>query len=666
MAVAVAALVTALGPAWADDGSVSAEGEPRAVEGDAHAEQPRPAEERAEPEPRTEEEPRPARQTVVTATRTERFADDVVVPTEVITRRDIERSGARDLYEVLQTHPGVDFEHSFGGTGLRLQGFDPEQVMILVDGQRIAGRVRGLVDLARFTVGDVERVEIIKGPGSALYGADAMGGVVNIITRKQSRAHEGQVIASFGERMALDVRGTGGLKRESLTARLGGGRRSALPYDLNPGDPATSGSGYGGFDVNGSLTYAPTDRFELQLATDYLWRDTTAVDALATGAIFDRRGRAELFNATTRGVGYIGETRVTGSLRHSIFRDQLLQDQRAAREGDQYEASVERVWGLQVQADHAFGASHMTTVGVEQDVFLQRAARFRGLVDRYRTAVFAQDEWQLQEGGRLTLLPGVRLDLDSQFGMEPSPRVALRWAPREDLSLRAAYGWGFRAPSFQELYLSFDNPAVGYVVEGSTDLRPERSRGVTVALDHTVGDTVQFGLSAFRNDIENLIAVVTVAEPTPSSPLRFGYQNLDRARLQGLEASARFRVYSGIWLDLGYAVTDARDVVTERVLEGRSAHRLTAQLAGRVRPLKVDFSVRAAWSSPKTFYPNGVTNLDVVRTASTTELDARVGRRFFSWGSAFVGVRNALGAGDAVYLPIPPRQAYAGVMLELP
>lgn len=607
---------------------------------------------------------------MVTGTRTERFAEDVVVPTEVITRRDIERSGAKDLAQLLQAHPGLDFEYgnqSFGGVGLRLQGMNPEQVMVLVDGQRITGRIRGLVDLSRIPVRSIARIEIIKGPGSALYGADAMGGVVNIITRSESRDLEAALMASYGQRNDLDLRADAGAKKGAFTARAGLGRRSSDPYSLIGGSVATTGSGSASTDVSAGVTFVPSEQLSVRLDGSYLWRDLDGVDVLPTGATFDRRERTELFDITASGRGKISSASLSASARYSIFKDQLLQDQRGSSQDDSFTQSLERLWDFNAQVDHPLPGRHLVSVGFEEAIFAQRTPR-QGADTRYRTrtGAFAQDEWRVFEDGSLTLLPGLRLDVDSQFGTEPSPRVAARWAPLEGTGVRVAYGWGFRAPSFQELFLFFENPGVGYRVEGNVDLKPERSRGATVAVDHAFDENFSVSVSLFRNDLENLIEVVTIAQPSPDSPLVFGYRNIGRALTQGGEVSSRIKLWRGGWLDLGYALTDAQNVDARRRLEGRSLHRVTAQVSGRVRPIALDVSLRVAWNSERTFYPDGITHNVTLQTEPFTVVDARVGRRFFPWGSAFVGVNNLLDAGDATYLPLPPRQLYGGVTVELP
>jgi outer membrane receptor protein involved in Fe transport len=123
---------------------------------------------------------------VVTGTRSERRLAEAPVATEVISRREIEASGARTVGDLLEKHPGLEVLRTFGGQQLRIQGLDPEYVLVLIDGQRAIGRIGGGIDLARFPVGAVERIEIVKGASSALYGSDRDG------RRREHRHEEGE------------------------------------------------------------------------------------------------------------------------------------------------------------------------------------------------------------------------------------------------------------------------------------------------------------------------------------------------------------------------------------------------------------------------------------------------------------------------------------------
>ncbi len=121
---------------------------------------------------------------VVTGSRRAQPLAETTTATEVITRDDIKNSGSENIAGLLSHHPGLDVQQSFRGSDVRMQGLSSTYVLILVDGERAIGRIGGAIDLQRFPLEDVERVEIIKGPSSALYGSDALAGVINIITRR--------------------------------------------------------------------------------------------------------------------------------------------------------------------------------------------------------------------------------------------------------------------------------------------------------------------------------------------------------------------------------------------------------------------------------------------------------------------------------------------------
>lgn len=142
---------------------------------------------------------------VVTGSRTETSRKDSVVSTQVIGRTDIENSGASTVADLLDAQPGVTLERSFAGTSVRLQGLSPEHTLVLVDGQRVIGRKNGAIDMNRYPIEWIERIEIVKGPSSVLYGSDALGGVINIITRRADGPFSADAYASYGTLDEIDA-----------------------------------------------------------------------------------------------------------------------------------------------------------------------------------------------------------------------------------------------------------------------------------------------------------------------------------------------------------------------------------------------------------------------------------------------------------------------------
>jgi outer membrane receptor for ferrienterochelin and colicins len=618
-------------------------------------------------------------QTVVTGTRTEQRLEDAVVPTEVITRAQIEAIGAKNLEQLLLQQPGVEIEYSFRGAAVSLQGLGPEYVLVLVDGERQTGRVGDVLDLTRYSLRDVERIEIVKGPAAALYGSDAIAGVINLITRRpmQKREVDGRAQGGFtnapGQDVKadlLDARANAGTRLGWFEGHVGGGYQTAGPYDLDPRDVATSGAGYSRWDVDGKLAASLGEWLRVSAKADYLRRDLAAVDLAPSGAVVDRRERSEQFDASLRvDAKPLEHTHLALWGHTGLFRDQLQQDQRGAAFLDSYSASLDRIYSVDAQLDQQFDA-HAITAGAQ---FLKESlfsSRLYQLGERYRVGVFVQDEWdapELGKGLKVKVLPGVRVDVDSQFGTAPTPRIAVKLDPHPNLTLRLSYGWGFRAPSFQELYLLFENTSVGNVVMGNPKLKPERSQAVNLSADVRLPlDGWLASASLFHTELTDLINIDTSAPIDPLTPTQFKYGNVASAYAQGLEASLRMRLFRSTYLDLGYTLTDARDNVRQAALAGRSVHKVSAQLASRYRPAGLELVVRATWLGPRPFYvdQNGDGVEEQVWTRGMVNLDAQLTWHPFSWGAIFAGITNALNAGDAVWVPQPPRRVTGGIQLQ--
>lgn len=626
---------------------------------------------------RFEPEPDSRGLTVVTGTRTERRAADSVVPTEVITRAQIEQLGVRDLPQLLQQHPGVEMVYTNRGVGLRLQGLDPEYVLILVDGQRISGRSGSITDLSRFSLREVERVEIVKGPAAALYGADAMGGVINLVTRRPQKKIEGAVRGMFGSLLEGDVRGHLGSKLGPFELRAGGGYRSRQPYYWVEPHLETSGAGLTRLDGDLEVAYVPHEDSRIWARAAYVFTDFKAVDVNDSGAVFDRRQRTEQLDTWVGARKKFGAaTSATLRGHFGLFRDQFLVDQRSSRALDEYSANLTRLWEGLGQVDHKAGR-HTLTAGLEGFSELLSSTRIQpNDVQRGRLGIFVQDEWVLEGAGpKVSISPGFRADVDTQFGWAPSPRLAVKIDPTAELTFRASWGLGFRPPSFSELYLQFSNAGIGYLVQGNSKLQAERSGSANISVDYRPPiEGWVISASAWHTSLTNLINITADGVPNPDSPVTFGYENVTNAYTQGLEVSVRTRLSRGAYLDLSYMGLDARDLSRKRALEGRSPHRLNANLTVKYRPVGLEFVMRGTWHSQRPFYLGsglGFANVlglgedRVVFAPSYFDLEAQLTYVFRPWLRVFVNGYNLFNSGDQDYNPRPPRGVISGVQVEL-
>jgi outer membrane receptor for ferrienterochelin and colicins len=599
---------------------------------------------------------------VVTGTRAEapRAASPVI--TEVIDRQRLEASGVQTVSEALAMRPGLFIDRGVAGTtGLTIQGLGPQYSMILVDGARQIGRTDGYLDLDRFGVADLEQIEIVRGPTSALYGADALGGVVNLITRKPAPGFAVDLAGRLDGRRASEARARITAGRDDLAATVSGELRDAPAIRRDRTTAATTIDAYQDRHLSGRATSPRGDHWRLDGSADYLYRDLRGVDAEATGATFDRRNLVETASGRL-GARYASDrTAAQLSADASVYRDQYLHDQQRSDALDRYEVTDERLVEGAAQLAHQLG-EHRVTGGGELLHEALDADRLSAPGSRTRGAVYAQDEWRLGGDGQLIVLPAARVDLDSQFGTHATPRLAARWQVAPALVVRGSAGAGYRAPSFKELLLHFENPSVGYVVDGNPALSPETSRSAQAGLEWQVRPSLWLSASGFYNGLHDLIAAIT--EPDDGSgTLRFRYGNIGRARTAGLETSAM--VSRGrLGVELGYALTRTRDLDQDRPLEGVPAQRVTATVRWRDAAEGLDAFAAAVVTGHRPFYLADDPQMATL-SGRRTELRARVAKRFASGLGGFLGVDNLLDAGDATLDRIPPRTFYAGLELHL-
>jgi outer membrane receptor for ferrienterochelin and colicins len=599
---------------------------------------------------------------VVTGTRGERRRSESPVATEVIGVKEIEASGAQDLAQLLDQRAGLDVRPGLAGSTIRVQGLDPRYVLVMVDGQRVNGRIDGAVDLSRFSTHDIEQVEIVRGAGTSLYGADALGGVINIITRRPVSAQEASLTLVGGELGSLDLRADAGARGARWDARLSGRAGRLDSFDLDPRDPATTGSAQGSWGLGGQARLEPASAWRLDLSADYFRRHTDGVDAQGTGAVFDRRNVTETLASTARLEREREGQRASGALTYRLFRDQFLYDQRGAGALDQAQETVDQTVQLQLQWGDSSGA-HAWVAGLDAlGERLQTPRLQGGRGQRGRAAVFVQDEWGFAPSASGLL--GVRADVDSQFGPNLSPNLAARWAPSDGLALRVAVGRGFRAPSFQELYLLFENPSVNYLVQGQEGLSPERSWDVNASAQWDPSERVGLWVNGFYHWIDDLIAFQTLEAGELGGTTRYTYANLDHAQSRGVEASARVRPWRWGSAELSYTLTDARDA-DGRALEGRARHQVGLQLSQGYKPWGLLGTVQGLAFGERPFYSadaDGDAREEVTLAKPYASLDARLGWEANDFLEIFVGGDNLLDAGEAQRLPLRPRRLYLGLI----
>jgi outer membrane receptor for ferrienterochelin and colicins len=571
---------------------------------------------------------------VVTAARRDERRSSALISTAVVSRQDVRDAGATDVASVLVQQLGVQVGGGApAGTQVLMQGLGEQRVLVLLDGQPITGRVGGVFDLSRLPTSIVERIEVVKGPQSVLYGTDAMGGVINIITRRPgARPGSRQRLAPE----ASIVAGSHG--RFDIASRIAGDAWTSLGYgvdvgrnhvDLAPGVASDAGAFANRWTVSPRMAWRPS----ATLSVDAGGLGVAESQRYRSGQLYSFADNTQL-DAHITGAWARGTTRLTPTIALSTF-DHLSRASTAARPASDSGARDAQRLAIGSLTYSGFVRSIVVDGGTEIRRESIVADRVPGKRVTNAVAVFAQATWM---ASRISIAPGVRGSWSEQWGTSFTPRIAAITRPFGEaapITLRASVARGFRAPDFKELYLRFVNAAAGYAVAGNDTLHPERSLNTSAELAWAGAD-FDVRVSGFHNDIRDLIETVG-----PDTTGTFTYDNVGRATTAGLELELGRR-WSSLEVAGGYSYLHTRDVSTGGPILGQAAH------SGRAR-LRLD-----AWNDVRLILsalytgdaPSSRDALGNVTTErqSLTQLNLRLVRTLAL--GAVPGVEVSLGADD--------------------
>lgn len=476
---------------------------------------------------------------VVTGTRTPKLLKDAPIVTRVITHEAIEMQDATDIRDVLQTEmPGVEFSYSMGQQVVNIQGFGGNSVLFLVDGERLAGEsVFGNLDYSRLNMDNVERVEIVKGAASSLYGSDAVGGVVNIITRNSDDRWNLNLNTRYASHNEQRHGGTLGFKA--------GGLSSITNVQYNSAD-AIAFSNDGDF---GSLAAHHSWNFKEKLTYDIANR----LKITSKGGYFFRERESQPM-ANERYRDFCGG--VTAD--YDIDSNNSLS---AAYNFDQYDKSDYNLTSLLDVRDysnvqnsvrtlynHTFSGNNILTLGGDylHDYLMTYQFADNGAKFQHTADVFAQYDWNPTK--KLNVIGGLRYDYYSDAGMHSlSPKLGMMYKFKHS-SLRASYAKGFRAPKLKEMYMNFDMASI-FMIYGNPDLKPEKSHNFTLAAEYTK-NSYNVTVMGFYNNVTDRIATAWDREVQGQV-----YVNMSPLQIAGIDASASARWSCGLGVRLSYVYT---------------------------------------------------------------------------------------------------------------
>jgi vitamin B12 transporter len=567
-------------------------------------------------------------------------AASVGVAATVIDAREIAASQATTVLDLLRTVPGLDVVQS-GGPGtvasLFLRGTSSTQTLVLVDGVALNSPYFGGTDISALSTANVERIEVVRGPFSALYGSEAIGGVVRIFTRRVSSGEEisGRATLGAGNRSAKEPFAEVALGSGPVTASAGF-RRTLTEGDLpNEFFAATN--------VSATVSAALSDALRVGLV---LRRDEGRTGVPYSGATLTPL-RATTNQTTTFeapvSVALSKNTSLEASFRW-VKDSPTFSDPDAVFSSSSTDA---RRAGARTAFTTAVGAHRLTAGADWERTLVSNESNFGVALDDASTrtfALFGEDRIALF-GERLVATAGVRWDEHSAFGSAVSPRLTMAWRVAPSLKLRAAAGTAFRAPSTGELYYPFSgNPA----------LRPEKSSGYEVGVEKTLVKGLVAEVSGFWNDIRDLIEYDATST--------FMNQNIGSARTRGIEVALRTPVGARSTVRVSYTYLDAKDLDANEPLVRRPRHRASATYATTFVSGGA-FSLTGMWVGARPDR-DAVDFTKLVEDASYLRVDTAVTLPPLAFSLApFVRVTNVLGRRyvEASGFPAPGRRFLAGL-----
>jgi vitamin B12 transporter len=517
----------------------------------------------------------PDESVVVGATRLATPEREVGSSVTVITAADIEARQERSLPDALQTVPGLFVEQSggLGGqTSIFMRGANSNQTKVLLDGIDISdpSTPTGAPDISKFLTGDIARVEVLRGPQGALYGSDAIGGVINIVTKggegplKLTGQAEGGSFDTFNQRASA----SGSVDDFHYSVTIDHVHAGATPVTppslLAPGERRNDDF-YDGVQASTKLGYAVTGNFDLGFVGHYgtslgkVTNDafdpvtfvgfpsptqtriaTLQYDSRATAHLVSWNGRLD----QTVGFGF------TDAITSSADPDNGYTLSKGQRAKFDYQGNVGLMQG------------ETLVLGAETYRDTDRAGYSFGFASGPATGITTNAgyaELDSDLGNGIHNDASIRYDDNSRYGSKLTYHIGPAWViETTGTKLKASFGTGFKAPALQELFGGFGaNP----------NLRPETSTGYDAGFEQSLWGNVSGGATWFHNDIRNLI----VNGPPPN----FTYGNIGRARTQGVETFLAWKPLDSLSLRADYTYTDAVDAATKLQLARRPRNRLS-------------------------------------------------------------------------------------------
>lgn len=518
---------------------------------------------------------------IITGTRTQRSIATLPLPTQIITGESIQKTGVSRLNEIIQEQTGLITIPDFGGgEGIQMQGLDASYVMILIDGQPLFGRSAGTLDLNRISVNNIERIEIIKGASSCLYGSEALAGVVNIITKKPKiteklRGSINYKLATFNTHNIASNLEYG---KKKISAELFGDYFKTDGYNLSESTFLQTVEPHNNFTFQPKIKIDFTNKFNLIVSSRIYTQNQDYKSEIETNKYIGKSKINEWNNSILLNQAISDKFKLVYDLYATNYKaHEFLNNENNER----FDESKFNQWFYrsEIRSHYKIGRNILSS-GIGWNYETLDRTYFEKKATLNSEYLFGQFEWFLKE--KWNVLLGFRYDNHHQYQSQFSPKIGVNYNLNDNFSLKTSIGYGYKAPDLRQLYFDFTNSSVGYTVLGynvaeekmaslqsqgqilftngfnfSNPLKPESSVNFNIG-GYYKKDKWSFDYNFFYNTIKNLIDTKAIAQKTNGQNV-FSYFNLDKIFTYGLELNTIYKTTSTLSISLGYQYLIAKD-----------------------------------------------------------------------------------------------------------
>lgn len=549
---------------------------------------------------------------VVTGTRTEKRLSESPVLTTVIPERDIKKAGSVSTLEALQDNlPGIVISPNAMGNNMRIKGLNSRYILFLVDGERLVSEgAGGNINLDQIDVNSIKKIEMISGAASALYGSNAVGAVINIITKEPKHKFEAgaNVVAESNNTWKTNI--DAGVNFDKISSRVGAFRNSSDGFGTD-GDGAYAAR-YEDYGANLKFGYKPVQGVDVNVIGRYFRHET-----------FNPVGSMNVAHALTNTmtVGANGGYRSANeknSIRLSVNYDKFFDYDVLEKKGDELKKNSEASY-LSTRLVNTFNPTEKWEIvgGLEYNHEENFSTESLGAAPTNKKLddinLFAQGEYEILKN--FDAVVGARYTYNTQFKSAFTPKVSLMYSI-SGFTFRGGVGSAFRAPSIKELYYDFDHQGMFWVY-GNPDLKAEKGLYSSLSAEYTKG-YFNASVSGYYNDIDNKITQYDVINSAGANEKY--YKNVSSATLKGMDVNISYTLFRELALKGCYSYCDAQDNSTGLQLESNVKHSATISATWNGKIARSPFSLQFAGrvNSP-ILYQQMITDSQGVQTAELTE-----------------------------------------------